>query len=177
MLHNRGGKKYRSSKRIGSNVTERRLEVKSSGQNYGKVVKILGNRRLSVLTNDGIEVLCIIPGKFKSKSQYWINKDDILLITERGYQDDKCDVIYIYRANEVKKLYKMGELSDKLMNDTDNIGNNDTVEFRNDLDMDADEEKDNKKLDNNIIEKDNKNKKRDYDINRIDMDEIDIDDL
>ncbi len=110
----RGGKKFRSGKKSTNNETVRKLETKDKDQEYAKVLRMLGNRRLIALTNEDKQILCHIPGKFKSR--VWINSDDIILITLRDYQADKSDVIYKYTAQEVKKLVKMGELS-KILSD------------------------------------------------------------
>lgn len=109
----RGGKGFRSGKKQHNNdPVTRMLVLKEEGQDYAKVLKMLGNRRLSVLCNDGKTRLAIIPGSFKNK--VWINNDDFILISVRGYQDDKVDVIYKYTADEGRQLGKFGHLSENL---------------------------------------------------------------
>lgn len=110
-----GGKKFRGKKKTNkdSNKTvSRHLEFKTEGQEYARVTKLYGNRRIQALDNQGNECLGIIPGKFKSR--VWINVGDIILLGIREFQPDKCDVIYKYTNQEAKKLYKMGEITNVL---------------------------------------------------------------
>jgi translation initiation factor 1A len=111
-----GGKKFRGKKKTTKDtdgtIFERKLEVKSEGQEYARVSKLLGNCRVLAVTNDGSEKLCIIPRKFKFKVM--INKDDVILITIRGYQNDKADVIYKYYPREIKQLIKMGQIGNAI---------------------------------------------------------------
>ncbi|GAG55797.1 unnamed protein product, partial [marine sediment metagenome] len=79
----RGGKKFRGSKKTKNMDGSRPMDWKEDGQEYAKVIKMLGNMRLTALTNCGNTILCIIPGKFKSRE--WINQDDIILITVRDH--------------------------------------------------------------------------------------------
>ena len=143
-----GGKKFRSSKKISevSSGKERQLEYKQVGQEYAKVIQILGDKRVKVLTNECKEQLCIIPGGFKKK-KIWIGKDDIVLITIRDYQDDRSDIIYKYEPNEVKQLFKLKELNSKLAtiigdsggnsshnpNNPNNNADDDDINFQDDV--------------------------------------------
>jgi translation initiation factor 1A len=116
-----GGKKFRGKKKDSKNGTngeiERKLELKEDGQEYARVSKMLGNRRILAKTNQGDEVLCIIPGKFKSR--VWIDVNDIILISIRDYQSDKSDVIYKYFPKEIKELNKLGQLSNHISENID----------------------------------------------------------
>lgn len=164
-INKQGGKKHKSGKRSMINQSGRKLELKVKGQNYAKVLKMLGNRHIKILTNDGEEMVAHIPGKFKSKGPNHINRDDIILVTERGYQTDKCDVIYIYLPDEVKKMHKMGELNDKLMEKTGEETEDDVVKWESDDDDDE-------------IVYENIQPKRDFDfIQDIEVDENTLDNL
>jgi translation initiation factor 1A len=79
-----------------------------------------------------------IPGKFKSK--IWINPEDLVLINLRDYQEDKCDIIYQYTPQEVRKLSKMGELNQCLNpNHFGIVDDNDQINFEYDDESDSDE--------------------------------------
>jgi translation initiation factor 1A len=110
-----GGKKFRGKKKTNkdsSSTGTRHLELKAQGQEYARVTKLYGNRRIQAIDNQGNECLGIIPGKFKSR--VWINVGDIILLGIREFQHDKCDVIYKYTNQESKKLHKMGEITNVL---------------------------------------------------------------
>lgn len=105
----RGGKLFRKGKKKGLDDTKKTITFRENGEEYGLVTKMLGNRRISVLCNDGKNRIASIPGKFKKK--VWINMDDIVLLNIREYQDDKADVIYKYAPHEVRILIKKNELN------------------------------------------------------------------
>lgn len=69
---------------------------------------MLGNGRLEALCFDGTKRLAHIRGKMRKK--VWINQGDIILISLREYQDDKCDVIQKYSSDEARSLKSYGEL-------------------------------------------------------------------
>lgn len=114
----KGGKRVRRTKKGAPDETlvVGKVPKKGAGQEYAQVTKMLGNLRLTakLFNEKGGEKLCIIPGKFRKRC--WINKDDIILLGIRSYQDDKCDVIYKYTPAEARKLLKMGELPSDLEN-------------------------------------------------------------
>ena len=108
-----GGKKHKRDKNAKSkNITEQSnkyVPIAGEGQQYGIVVKMLGNRRLIVKTILLKEHLAIIPGKFKGRKN-WISIGMLLLLNIRDFQDDRCDVIYIYNSRESKELQREGKL-------------------------------------------------------------------
>ena len=74
---------------------------------------------------DGKIRLCKIRGTLTRK-KVWIGAGDLVLVSLRDFEDDKCDVILKYSPEEVKKLKKLGEIPD-----TVNI-NDPTVEVKED---------------------------------------------
>ena len=106
----KGGK----SRRRGKNNNEqnkRELILKEPGQEYAQVVKMLGNGRLEAFCFDGKLRKCHIRGKMQKK--VWINKDDIILISLRAFQDDKADVIHKFMPDEVQELKRKNQLPSK----------------------------------------------------------------
>ncbi len=89
-------------------VTTRDLIFKETGQEYGKVLKLLGNGRLEVECFDGIKRLGHIRGALYNK--IWITVGDIVLVGLRDFQSDKCDVIFKYNPDEVRQLKTCGEI-------------------------------------------------------------------
>eukprot|EP00798_Chlamydomonas_sp_ICE-L_P030677 gene30677-35698_t len=113
----KGGK----NRKRGKNVNEeekRELIYKEDGQEYGQVLRMLGNGRLECQCIDQKKRLCHIRGKMRKK--VWIGNGDIILLGLREYQDEKADVILKYTADEARVLKQYGELPDHLrINDTD----------------------------------------------------------
>ncbi|KAM7440156.1 Eukaryotic translation initiation factor1A [Porites harrisoni] len=107
----KGGKNRRRGKN--ENESEKReLVFKEDGQEYGQVLKMLGNGRLEAMCFDGIKRLCHIRGKLRKK--VWINQGDIILLGLRDYQDGKADVILRYNPDEARNLKAYGELPDNV---------------------------------------------------------------
>ena len=82
--------------------------LKELGQEYAQVNKLLGNRRLEVSCFDGRTRLAHIRGAIKKRE--WVSVGDIVLVALRDFQDDKCDIILLYNADEARQLKIMGEL-------------------------------------------------------------------
>jgi translation initiation factor 1A len=82
--------------------------LKEEGQEYAQVLRILGNCRIEAYCMDGKTRKCHVRGKFRKK--VWINKDDIILIGLRDYQDGKADVIHKFSSDEARQLLKKGLL-------------------------------------------------------------------
>merc|ERR1711982_197015 len=93
--------------------------MKVEGQEYAQVTKILGNCRVSAYCFDGVERLCHVRGKFRRR--VWINRDDIVLVGLRDYQDDKADIIHRYSPEEARTLKMLKELPAKARIDIDTV--------------------------------------------------------
>uniref|UniRef100_A0A673G7G4 Eukaryotic translation initiation factor 4C n=1 Tax=Sinocyclocheilus rhinocerous TaxID=307959 RepID=A0A673G7G4_9TELE len=133
----KGGKNRRRGKN--ENESEKReLVFKEDGQEYGQVIKMLGNGRLEAMCFDGVKRLCHIRGKLRKK--VWINASDIILVGLRDYQDTKADVILKYNADEARSLKAYGELPEHAkINETDTFGPGDDDEIQFD-DIGSDDE-------------------------------------
>eukprot|EP01084_Bolivina_argentea_P272277 463544_1 len=103
----KGGKTRRRGKNV-NEQTQRELILKEEGQEYVQVLKMLGNGRLEAFCFDCKTRICKIRGKMLKK--VWINKDDIILISLRNFQDDKADVIHKYLPDEVQELKRKDQL-------------------------------------------------------------------
>mmetsp|Transcript_2586 Transcript_2586/g.4929 ORF Transcript_2586/g.4929 Transcript_2586/m.4929 type:complete len:135 (+) Transcript_2586:64-468(+) len=106
----KGGKSRRRGKN-NNEANKRELLLKETGQEYAQVVKMLGNGRLEAFCFDGKLRKAHIRGKMQKK--IWINKDDIILISLRNFQDDKADVIHKYTPDEVQELKRKNQLPSK----------------------------------------------------------------
>lgn len=117
----------------------RQIPFKEDLQDYAIVQNLLGNGRLKVLClSDNTERLGTIRGSMYKK--VWINKDDLILVSLREYQDDKCDVIFKYTPDEAKFLKKYGEITKDLTTIREvNDEEDDLIEFGDDKEIDIDD--------------------------------------
>jgi translation initiation factor 1A len=102
----KGGKSKRKGTNKSAEFEKRELVTKEQGQEYGQITKILGNCRLEVLCSDGQLRMGHIRGTLTKK--VWISRGDIVLVSLRDYQDEKCDIMYKYNMDEIKRLKNMG---------------------------------------------------------------------
>ena len=101
-------KSSKKHKKSHSDHTNKILIYKSEMQQYGKIDKLLGEMRATVILTDNVEILGIIQGKFRKR--VWFKPGDVVLISRRDFQEDKVDIIHKYSENDVKKLLKEYEI-------------------------------------------------------------------
>jgi len=111
----KGGKKKGGKKKHGEGI-KRQLEFKREDEEYAKITKLLGDRRVKMTLADNRETLGLIPGKFRKR--VWMRIGDIVLVNRRDYQDDKSDILLKYTSEEIKNLHRTGEIPDFFV-DTD----------------------------------------------------------
>ncbi|MBW2985589.1 translation initiation factor eIF-1A [Candidatus Woesearchaeota archaeon] len=89
-----------------------RVKLPRGREVLGILEERVGGSRAKVRCLDGKKRICRIPGRLKRR--LWIRAGDILIIEpwELG-GDEKGDIIYKYRPNQVAYLKKQGHL-DKL---------------------------------------------------------------
>ena len=98
-----------NNKSILNNSNNKILITKEEQETYGQVLNALGNNRLMVKCfSDNKDRICTIRGSMRKK--IWINKNDIVLVSLRDFQDDKADIIHKYDDSDVKRLKKMNEI-------------------------------------------------------------------
>jgi translation initiation factor 1A len=88
-----------------------RVKLPRGKQSFGILEQRLGGSRMRVRCMDGKIRICRVPGRLKRK--LWVREGDVLLIEpwELG-GDDKGDVIFKYRPNQVAWLKKNGYLKE-----------------------------------------------------------------
>jgi translation initiation factor 1A len=91
------------------------LTLKEKEQEYGEVLKTLGDLRMNVYCYDDKIRIGRICGRIKKRTR--ITVGDIVLVSLRVWQDDKCDIIEKYNEDDVKKLKKLKQLPAKLQQD------------------------------------------------------------
>lgn len=86
----------------------RELKFKEDGQQYAKVLRMLGAGRLEAHCFDGRTRQCVIRGSMRRR--VWVAVGDIILVTLRDYQPSTADVVYKYTIDEARSLVRYGAL-------------------------------------------------------------------
>jgi len=178
MPNAKGGKKFKRGKKNTS--FEKKLIYKDpkEDQEYGKIIRAMGNGRFEIQCFDGKTRMGIVAGNMRKR--VWVNKDDIILFSKWEFttDDDKCSIVHKYDIDESRKLQKEGEFPDTINLDEENeFIDDDNFHFDYDAtDNSSDEEtNDKEKVDNKWWSKDDKNKEDDLDVwnsEKIDLDDI-----
>ena len=88
-----------------------RVRLPRNKETLGILEQRLGGSRMRVRCLDGKTRICRVPGRLKKKS--WIREGDILLIEPWVLGgDNKGDVIFKYKPNQVDWLKKNGHLKE-----------------------------------------------------------------
>jgi translation initiation factor 1A len=105
-----GGKKFKKKKDDSSSGGNdlKNVIFREVDQEYAQVTALLGNCRLRLNCIDGKTRLGIIRGALRKK--VWIAMNDVVLVSIREFEDDKCDVLHAYKPPEVHYLQKLGEI-------------------------------------------------------------------
>ena len=69
-------------------------------------------KRLEVQCIDGVKRIGHIRGKMKKR--VWIANGDVVLVSLREFENDKCDVVAKYNEDEVRKLKKANEIPENV---------------------------------------------------------------
>ena len=101
MSTHRGGKNKRKGK---NHFTPRAREIRERDpdQEYGWVLKMLGDCRVECICSDEVTRICHIRGNMRRR--VWINTGDVVLISIREFEDGKGDIIHKYTSTEAEYL-------------------------------------------------------------------------
>merc|ERR1712137_1271173 len=107
-----GGKKHKKAKNKVVETKRHLVEKENDTESYAKIIKMLGNGRVSCICYDfdkkknefnPKERIGVIRGTMRKR--VWISSDDYVLVSLRtGMNDDKCDIVWKYDNDEVKEL-------------------------------------------------------------------------
>ena len=108
--------------------------INTNYEDYGFVIKLLGNCRASVLCNNGDIVIGIIRGNMRRfNKRVLIDKGDIVVVSRREYQINKADIVHKYNLEQCQYIINSNELTETLVNEyykntqkTTGCGSNDT---------------------------------------------------
>ena len=107
----RGGKQKgrKSRKQASRNTSE--LIYKDDGQEYAQILRKLGGPNIELACADGVTRMGIIRGTMRNK--VWLNTGDYVLVGLRDFQDNKCDIILRYTAEQVRTLKAYKEIPEQ----------------------------------------------------------------
>lgn len=78
------------------------------GQEYARVLAMLGNNRVRARFGDKTERLCRIRGSMRRRM--WVNVGDVVLVAARDdLAGDVGDIVYRYQPADVQRLRRLGE--------------------------------------------------------------------
>jgi len=87
-----------------------RIRMPRDGQFLGIVLQRLGGKRMSIKTTDGKIRNCRVPGRFSRR--FWLRPGNFVIIEPWSDDDEKGDVVYQYRKNEISQLKKRANIRD-----------------------------------------------------------------
>ena len=118
----KGGSKHKKMKNTSNSdeITQEHLILKQGkDQDYGKVEKLLGNCRITLLCNDKINRIGIIRGSMRKRQ--WLNVGNIVIYSIRPYEKDKVDIIHVYNNNVLKMLENRMNLNFNITGEDDSV--------------------------------------------------------
>lgn len=113
----------------------RDVPLATDGQEYARVVAMLGNNRVRARFVDGAERTCRIRGSMRKRE--WVHVGDIVLVAVRDLAGDTADIIFTYLAGDVQRLRRAGEPID-IAGDDDERQLGDVVVFEDERPADED---------------------------------------
>ena len=108
---------------------DRELRFANESEEYAQITKILGDGRFQCKCADGIDRIAHVRGKFRKR--VWLANGDIILVSLREFEPQKCDVVEKYKDKELAKLKSNGEIPDSFIlpsssnEEKENIGESD----------------------------------------------------
>jgi len=130
MPNKKGGKKFKKGKKQSFHRKAMIYKDPKEDQEYGKVIRAMGNGRFDIQCFDGKNRIGILAGNMRKK--VWVNKDDIILFSKWEFttEDNKCSIIHKYDLDESRKLQRDGEFPDFITLDEENdFGADDMIQF------------------------------------------------
>ena len=142
-VNKKGGNKTKKQKNNPGEKAERKLELKDplELQEYAQVMKAYGNGRYEAECFDGKQRLAHARGNLKKKKVF-VKVGDVVVVSLREFEDNKCDILYVYNIKEIKILKKLGEIPMSVSEDMNtNTEEKDIgIDFAEDGDKDDEEE-------------------------------------
>jgi translation initiation factor 1A len=150
----RGGKAYKKGKKNPATAEIERaakFSGREDGQDYGRVTRLLGDRRVTCFCNDGIERICKIRGALcKGPKRQKIDVGDLVILSLRDCDDSNvCDILEKVSRTNWRHVRKEANIHKHLLGDggdeeddlfeeagDDNTNNNNGGDSDDSLDID-----------------------------------------
>jgi translation initiation factor 1A len=144
------------NKKKSTNVTKNYI-IDTEFEEYALSKKLLGNCRVSLITNSGDEVIGIIRGNMrKFNKRVLIEVGDIVIVSKRDFQTNKVDIVHKFNLEQTQLLINNKQLSDVLINQYyKNSNKSDKSDINEDTHIifdNKDDDKINSSLDNNTYQ-------------------------
>jgi len=137
MVNKKGGKKHKRNK--SQNTSAKPLRYKEEDQQYAQIKKCQGNCRFQLFVFDGKERLGILCGAMRKRK--FVNLMDVVLVSLREFEDEKCDIIDVYDDNEVRKLKQEKEIPENIqLEEVNGFTGNDDGSYQPIISSDEEEE-------------------------------------
>ena len=132
----------KKNKKIISNIKTNSYELDPEIEEYAYVIKMLGNCRVSLITNTGNECIGVIRGNLKRFSnRVLIEKGDLIAVSTRDFKKNKVDIVHKFNRDQVLILISEEKISNILINYynnnyklANNFIENDNIEFKEEVD-------------------------------------------
>lgn len=139
MPNKKGGKGYKKAKK-GSFQTPT-FEIAQEGQTYARIVKKLGDKRFSIIIH-GTQEKTIGRARGALKGWQTMKTDDVILVSGRDFRNnpdesfvqDTYDILLCYMPDQVRKLKKLGQITDPSFDDCLQDNNIQTYEYNDEED-------------------------------------------
>lgn len=132
-----GGRKHKRGKK--ETIETKQLRYKEHGQEYAQITGCKGNCRFDVNCFDGKTRIATLCGSMRKRT--YVNQRDVVLVSLRDFQDDKCDIIDLYDDNQVRLLKERKEIPEFIKLEEEEIMT-DGIEFTTELPDDSDDDDD-----------------------------------
>jgi len=116
MVNIKGGKGYKKTKKSSG---PRPFEVADDNQTYARIVKKLGDKRFLIILHNGTKK---VMGRARGGLHGWHNlkEHDVVLVSSRDFRSSDAevfvqevyDIINMYSADDVRKLKRIGKITD-----------------------------------------------------------------
>lgn len=99
------------------NNREITYKINDEYEEYGYIINMLGNCRVTVISQTGIVCIGVICGSLrKFNKRVLIEKGDIVVITKSSPHDKKVYINYKFNGEQTNSLIEEGKLSEILIN-------------------------------------------------------------
>lgn len=111
------------------NRNKEQYKINENEEEYAYVINMLGNCRVTLISNTGINCIGVISGSLrKFNKRVLVEKGDIVIITKSNTLDKKVYILRKLNSEQVNDLISNNLISDILINKYNCISNNDCID-------------------------------------------------